>query len=74
MSSRWILGWLAASLLVAGGAAFAARPVPGSDPAFPRLKYADSLVSVNDRCIVAKRKLSSSVRPVYVNRKPIGFC
>jgi hypothetical protein len=48
--------------------------VPGSDPEFPRLKCADSLVSLNDRCIVAKRKLNPKIRPVYVSGQPIGFC
>ena len=50
------------------------RPVPGSDSNFPRLKYADSLVTLNDRCIVAKQKLNPKIRPVYVSGQPIGFC
>ena len=67
--------FLAAVLVLAGAAAaLAQRPVPGRDPQFPRLKYADSLVSVNDRCIVAKRKLNTNIRPIYVNHRPIGFC
>ncbi len=52
----------------------AQRFVPGSDPGRPRLKFADSLVSANDRCIVAREKLNRSVRPVYVNGVPMGFC
>jgi hypothetical protein len=57
-------------------------PAPGSaqrfvstdDPEHPRVKYPDSLVSVNDRCAVRKVKLGNRVRPVYVNGLPIGFC
>ena len=46
------------------------------DPAadFPRLRFADGLISANDRCPVTKRKLSPSFPPVYVNGLPIGFC
>lgn len=70
----------AAVFLLAGAALFAAAPagsqrfVAGSDPAFPRIKYADSLVSLNDRCIVRMVKLNPKVRPVYVSRMPVGFC
>lgn len=69
---------IGAAIVVLGFAsselARAQRPVPGSDPKFPRLKYADSLVSLNDRCIVAKQKLDPKIRPVYVSGQPIGFC
>lgn len=44
------------------------------DSAHPHVVYADSSVSVNDRCIVRMIKLSRSMRPVYVNQRPIGFC
>ena len=50
------------------------RYVPTTDPNHPRLRYADSLDSVNDRCAVRKNKLNPKVRPVYVNRQPVGFC
>ena len=50
------------------------RHMPTGDPSFPRIRYADSLLSVNDRCAVRKNKLNLKVRPVYVNRQPIGFC
>ena len=60
--------------LPAGRPARAQRYVPGESREFPRVKYADSLVSVNDRCIVKKTKLNPAVRPVYVNWRPIGFC
>jgi hypothetical protein len=52
----------------------AQRYVPTADPKHPRLKFADSLVSANDRCIVAQEKLNPKVRPVYVNGVPLGFC
>jgi len=52
----------------------AQRPVTTADPVHPKLKYADSLVSLNDRCMVRKNKLNPRVRPVYVNRQPVGFC
>lgn len=52
----------------------AQRLVPTDDPLHPLVKYADSLVSLNDRCIVAGNKLSTSIRPLYVSNVPIGFC
>ena len=55
-------------------AGLAQRYVPGTDRAFPRIRYADSLDSRNDRCIVAGNRLNLRVRPVYVNGQPIGFC
>ena len=63
------------ALLVAlAPVARAQRYVPTADPNRPRLKFADSLVSANDRCIVAQEKLNPKVRPIYVNGVPIGFC
>ena len=56
------------------GAASAQRYVATKDPDYPRLKYADSLVSANDRCIVSQAKLNPKVAPLYVNGVPIGFC
>ena len=41
---------------------------------FPRIRFADGMVSANDRCPVTKRKLSIHFPPVYVNGQPIGFC
>jgi YHS domain-containing protein len=68
----------ALSLLFLLGAAtragWAQRYVPGADPAFPRIRYADSLDSRNDRCIVAGNRLNTKIRPTYVNGLPIGFC
>ena len=55
-------------------AARAQRYLPTADPKRPRIQYADSLVSLNDRCIVSQKKLNTKMRPVYVNGQPIGFC
>ena len=52
----------------------AQRYIQTPDKDHPRLKYADSLESLNDRCIVRKAKLNPKMRPVYVNGKPVGFC
>lgn len=59
---------------LAPGASDAFRYVKTADPKFPKIKYPDSLVSVNDRCIVAGTPLSTMIRPTYVNGKPIGYC
>lgn len=59
---------------VVAGTAEAQRFVTASSPEFPKVKYADSLTSLNDRCAVARAKLSTTVRPVYVNGTPVGFC
>ncbi len=61
-------------VVLAPGSTLAQRYVPGEHPDFPNIKYSDSLVSVNDRCIVKQTKLNLKVRPVYVNWRPIGFC
>lgn len=68
---KWTL--VALSLLLAC-AASAQRYVEAKDPAFPRLKYADSLLSANDRCIVSQARLNPKMVPLYVNGVPIGFC
>jgi len=62
---------LACALL---GAASAQRYVATKDPDFPRVRYADSLLSANDRCIVSQAKLNPKMAPLYVNGVPIGFC
>ena len=56
------------------GAASAQRYVATKDPDFPRVKYADSLTSANDRCIVSQARLNPKMAPLYVNGVPIGFC
>lgn len=65
---------LLGSLTGATRAGWAQRYVPGPEPAFPRIRYADSLDSRNDRCIVAGNRLNTRIRPTYVNGWPIGFC
>ena len=71
--------------LLAGAVACGSRPaelVPPIgkpellDPSaeLPKIRFADGLVSANDRCPVTKRKLSVSFPPVYVNGMAIGFC
>ncbi len=74
--SPFRVAFAASSLLLAGLVAAAAAQVyvQSSHPDFPRVLYADTLVSANDRCIVAREKLNRRVRPVYVNGAPIGFC
>ena len=69
---KWIftVALLAALALCAS----AQHYVPAADPAFPRLKYVDSLTSANDRCIVSQAKLNPKMSPLYVNGVPIGFC
>ena len=65
---------VAAFVLLGGVTAAAQRYVPGRDAEHPRAKYADSLVSLNDRCVVRQSKLNLRVPPIYVNGSPIGFC
>jgi hypothetical protein len=48
--------------------------VPTKDLQHPKVRYADSLLSMNDRCPVRTGKLSTTYKPVYVNNRPIGFC
>jgi hypothetical protein len=52
----------------------AQRYVAGPDSLHRHLKFPDSLVSANDRCMVSQKKLNPRVRPVYVNGVPMGFC
>ena len=54
--------------------AVAQRRVPTNDAKHPRLRFPDSLTSMNDRCIVSQSALNPRVRPVYVNGRPVGFC
>lgn len=76
---------LVSSLLLTAAVACGGRPaelvVPAGEPIvidasaeFPRIRFADGLVSANDRCPVTKKKLSPRFPPVYVNGLPIGFC
>ena len=60
--------------LAAPGPGSAARYVASGDPRHPRVKYGDSLTSINDRCAVKENGLATEIRPIYVNAKPVGFC
>jgi hypothetical protein len=62
---------LAAPFAVPGRAQ---RFVPTADPGHPKLKFADSLVSLNDRCMVRASRLNARIAAQYVNGQPLGFC
>jgi hypothetical protein len=64
----------AVALLLVPASGVAQHYVATQDSLHPRIKYADSLVSANERCMVAQQKLNVRVRPVYVNGVPMGFC
>jgi hypothetical protein len=63
---------LAATL--AAAASMAQSVVPTKDPQHPRIRYEDSLLSLNDRCMVRGGTLNPTFRPVYINGRPVGFC
>ena len=76
---RYIRVALSALFVVGGGVESAAqanaqRLIDSKDPSHPRVQYADSLISLNDRCIVREGSLSPAYKAVYVNGSPIGFC
>lgn len=63
------------TLAIAAGSAGAQRYLKEETArGFQRVKYPDSLVSANDRCMVRGERLSTRVRPTYVNGVPMGFC
>jgi len=64
---------VAAAAWLAGGA-HAQHYVATADSALPRLRFADSLTSVNDRCVVTHNQLNPQIHPLYVNGQPVGFC
>ncbi|HET7904482.1 MAG TPA: hypothetical protein VFM17_07975 [Candidatus Eisenbacteria bacterium] len=67
-------GIAALAVLTLAGIAGAQELVPTGDPAHPRVRYSDSLISLNDRCAVRQGGLNPTYAPVYVNGRPIGFC
>lgn len=72
---RVLAAGAALSLLFVGSATLRAQHrVAGPDSLHPRVRYADSLDSVNDRCIVSGSGLNPAMHPVYVNEQPVGFC
>lgn len=68
------LALAAMALLLGPAPGSAQRYVATADSLHPRVKYPDSLVSANERCMVSQQKLNTRVRPVYVNGVPMGFC
>jgi len=53
-----------------------APPTPAPGPrkgVFVKVTY-DSQLSVNEHCPVRHGALNPGIRPVYVNRQPVGFC
>ena len=46
---------------------------PPQMPAYTKLQY-DSMMSVNNQCPVRHGHLNPNIRPMYVNRQPVGFC
>ena len=69
-------------LLLAAGGAAASGPPPYVDKIqfvppnaeFPRLRWPDGSVSVNDRCPVSKTRIARDILPLWVNGRPVGFC
>ncbi len=82
MRRRYAAYAIAGALIALTQPAFAATPTkstpPAARPAYPALVHKkelyDSVLSVNDRCPVRGGPLNKNVRPMYVNRQPVGFC
>ena len=49
------------------------KPAPRPLGVYEKMMY-DSQLSVNDRCAVRHGQLNPAIRPMYVNRQPVGFC
>lgn len=77
---RLLLVATAMPLMIAPGAAEEGRDAAAEvsyvqkGDSFPRIRFADERVSLNDRCPVRKAKLNLKMPPVYVNGRPVGFC
>jgi hypothetical protein len=65
---------LVVALAAAAGGARAQVKVPIAGTDRYRVRYADSTLSINDMCPVAKRPLGEKQKPFYVNGRPVGFC
>lgn len=80
MTNRNLASWIGCIAVATGllallpTTATTQRLVQGEEEEFPHVQYADSLYSLNDRCIVRLRKLSVRIPAAYVNGLPIGFC
>ncbi|NOT31237.1 MAG: hypothetical protein HOP15_12390 [Planctomycetes bacterium] len=49
--------------------------VLGAIPEFPRVRYRDGQLSLNESCAIRlENKLNRKIPPMYVNGQPIGFC
>jgi len=49
--------------------------VLAAQPGYPRVRYLDGQLSLNESCAIrVENKLSRKIPPVYVNGQPIGFC
>jgi len=61
------------ALPAAGIAQVYVPPPPGSGE-HTRVRFADSLLSINDMCLVSHRALDILHQPIYVNLRPVAFC
>jgi hypothetical protein len=68
----WFLGVGLLACFACSGPAH--QPIPGADPEFPRMRFLEGSVSLNDRCPVSGTRLNPRMDPLYVNGRLIGFC
>ena len=70
------LGAAPASKSTKQGAAPGGKPQLAPMPKIPPYAKAqyDSVMSVNNQCPVRHGHLNPTIRPMYVNRQPVGFC
>src|SRR5438105_3843801 len=61
-------------LLAIPAAVLAQQYVPAKPNEHKRIIFPDSLVSINDMCLVSHRPLDILHQPIYVNLKPVAFC
>ena len=61
-------------LLIAACNRYPHQYVEGEEGRFPRIRFADHSLSVNDRCPVTLKRLHPRWDPVYVNGRSVGFC
>ena len=73
-AARWAAVVVGLSAAFAAASSLAQVVVPTQDPQHPRIRYEDSLLSMNDRCMVRGGTLNPVFRPVYINGRPVGFC
>lgn len=69
-----VIASAALALAVLPTAAHTQHFVATADTSHPRIRFADSLLSANDRCMVTQRKLSTRMPAIYVNGVPMAFC